>query len=281
MIGGSLLNCIAPSHNDRLTINRYHTRQTMQQPEIALAAQFLIERRNNPTITNRLAPELRPTTTEDALAIQKVIMEKMGDKVGGWKCVLPAADKLNVAPIFAKTIYDKSPCLVKLDNGVCSIEPELAFRFKQDLPPRDAVYSDAEIKAALAGSHLALELIEKRYNGTEEVGYLENLADCLFNQGMYLGPEVSLENAIAASELDFILTQGEARSFKGSHPNNAPILPVFWLVNFLRQAGIGIKAGQVVITGSFAGVHEVTPGIEFSMDYIGLGTMRVLLNAST
>ena len=249
----------------------------LQQMHIDTAAQFLIDRRNKSAVNSRLAPELRPTTTAEALAIQQAIVAKMGDRIGGWKCCLPAADKLNVAPIFAKTIHTTSPGSIRLERGVCRIEPEIGFRFKQDLPPRDKAYTDAEIKHALGGTHMALELIEKRYTGAEEVTYLENLADCLFNQGLYLGPEIPMDKAINSPEIDFVLTQGAAKPFKGKHPNNGPILPVLWLANFLRDRGIGIQAGQVVITGSFAGVHEVQPNREFTIEYTGLGKLSVLL----
>lgn len=252
----------------------------MHASQITAAARFLIERRTNPNIRSRLAPELRPATTDEALAIQKETMSLMGDATGGWKCVLPAAESLNVAPIFAATIHRHSPCPINLDKGVCRIEPEIAFRFKTDLPVRDVEYSEAQITAALGGAHLALEFIENRYTVAEEVSYLENLADCLFNQGMYLGPEIALDRAVAAAEIDFILTQDEPKLFKGKHPNKGPLLPVLWLANFLRQMGIGIQAGQVVITGSFAGVHEVKPQRELTIEYTGLGKMSVVLQPS-
>ena len=253
----------------------------MNQTQIDAAADYFIKRRKDSNINHRLAADLRPVTTEDALAIQKATMQLIGDNVGGWKTVLPVGDKLNVAPIFARTIHTQSPCPIRLERGICRIEPEIGFSFKHDLPPRDQAYTDDEIKNALASSHMALELIEKRYNGIEEVTYLENLADCLFNQGMYVGPEIPLDKAMVAAEIGFGLTQGEtSKPFVGSHPNKGPILPVLWLANFLREQGIGIKAGQVVITGSFAGVHEVQPDIEFSLEYGDLGQMRVCLTPS-
>lgn len=247
------------------------------KPKYTQASEFLIARRNGENQSSRLAEELRPQNNHDAIAIQKAIMEKMGDAVGGWKTVLPSADAINVAPVFSKTIHTVSPCPIRLDKGVCRIEPEICFRFKQDLPPSDTEYSEEEIKAAIGSAHLALELIENRYHGKEEISYLENLADCLFNQGVFVGPEIPLEKAVAAKELDFVLTQGEVRQFKGQHPNNGPIRPVFWLANFLREQGIGIKAGQVVITGSFAGVHETQANEKFTIEYSGMGQIDLTL----
>ena len=250
----------------------------MNSAQFTAAAQFLINRRNSQN-RDRLPDEQRPVSYEDALAIQKSTMDIIGDKVGGWKTVLPVGDKLNIGPIFAKTIHKQSPCPIRLERGICRIEPEIGFRFGKDLPPRDKAYSDDEIKGALAATHMALELIENRYSGTEEISYVENLADCLFNQGMFLGPEIPLDKAINSAEIDFVLTQGERKTFRGKHPNNGPILPVLWIANFLREQGIGIQAGQVVITGSFAGVHEVLPNREFTLEYTGLGKITVTLKA--
>lgn len=252
----------------------------MNPSQYATAAQFLLNRRSDPSQRARLSSELRPISNEDSLVIQKSTIELIDDTVGGWKTVLPVGDTLNVAPIFSRNIHNSSPCPIRLDKDVCRIEPEIGFRFNDDLPPRDEEYSEDEIIAALAGTHLALELIENRYAGSEEVTYLENLADCLFNQGMFIGPEIPLDKAIASKEIDFVLSQGEDKSFKGQHPNNGPILPVVWIANFLSQQGLGIKAGQIVITGSFAGVHEVEVGQELTITYGDLGSIVVRFQAS-
>lgn len=254
---------------------------TQVQVQVEEAADALLSRRLNHQITARLAPALRPQTLEDAFAIQQAMVDKLMDKqidsVGGWKCALPDADKLIASPIFASTVFNQSPCPIKLDNGVCKIEPEIAFRFKQDLPARTEPYSDEQIVAALGGAYLALELIQSRYLAPDEVSYLEHLADGLFNQGVFLGPKISLEQAFVASEINFTLTQSVSEKKAGQHPHQFPQRPLFWLVNFLRQRGIDVKAGQVVITGSYAGVMEVQPNVEFSLQYGELGSVVAIL----
>ncbi len=250
----------------------------MNTDHINTAAEYLINRRHTSN-RDRLPQQLRPETTQDALKIQQasiqIMSEIRGARVGGWKTVLPAGDRLNVAPIFSDDVHRLSPCPIRLEKGVCRIEPEIGFRFAHALPPRDSAYSDDEIIAAIGSTHMALELIENRYAGTEEISYLENLADCLFNQGLYLGPEIPKAKAIDATGIEFTLSQGGTKTFKGTHPNQGPILPVLWLANFLRERGIGIEAGQVVITGSFAGVHEVLPDHEFTLEYGGLGSITL------
>lgn len=250
----------------------------MQSTDIQAAAQALINRRQNKQVTGPLAPELRPATVEDALAIQQQLIVKMaqaGDSVAGWKCALPIeVDGLKdvpvIAPIFRNSVCTDSPCPIQLDQGVCKIEPEIAFRFARDLPHRPEPYSEQEIVAALSGAHLALELILSRYLDPDSVSYLEHLADCLFNQGLFVGPEITVEQAFSASEISFVLTGSPALSesrLDGKHPSVYPQLPLFWLVNFLSQKGIDIKAGQLVITSSYAGVIELAPEVTFRLQY--------------
>ncbi|GGK72125.1 hydratase [Amphritea balenae] len=259
----------------------------MQREQVKLAAELLIQRRLSNQLTARLDKVLRPETVEQALAIQQQLINQMPDTVGGWKTALPISDSgMNdlpvVAPIFSNTVYDRSPCPIHLDEGVCKIEPEIAFRFQHDLPARNKAYSDQEITEALSGAHLSLELIQNRYLQSEEAGFLEHLADCLFNQGLYIGPEISLDQAFSASHIDLTLTRFPDASdtnspaievLAGIHPNQYPQLPLFWLVIFLSQRGIDIKAGQYVITSSYAGVIEVSADQEFSLEYGDLGSV--------
>lgn len=257
----------------------------MQKSQIQQAASYLLTRRLTKQTGPRLNPTLQPQSNEDGFAIQSAIMDGMGDSVGGWKCLLPIGERLVAAPIFTNSIYSSSPCPIELDVGRCRIEPEIAFRFKQDLPARLSEYSEDEIIMALGSAHLALELIKSRFLPDEKPSHFENLADCLVNQGMYIGPEISLSDAMQASEFKLTFSQVQSdghvkvQDFAAKHPNVYPHLPLPWLVNFLSQRGIDIKAGQAIITGSYAGVIEVLPDKEFTLDYEGLGRIQVVLAA--
>ena len=43
----------------------------------------------------------------------------------------------------------------------------------------------------------------------------------------------------------------------GRHGDGHPLRPLVWLANFLAARGEGLRAGQVVTTGSYAGAIEV------------------------
>ncbi|HOY24055.1 MAG TPA: hydratase [Cellvibrio sp.] len=251
------------------------------------AAAILVERRQSGTQGDRLPESCRPTTLEESLAIQAAVTEQWceqeDDSVGGWKSLLPPEGKVIIGPIYTRTIDSVAPVSLwskPSESKIARIEPELAFFFGQDLPPRVQPYTPADVDAAISRTHLALELINCRYTDPGQCAFPEMLADGLVNQGLFIGPQVDDELARNASEFTLIVGQnGELSSHNAKHPNHSPRAPLYWLAEFLRSQGQGIVAGQAVITGSFAGVLEVPMNTDITLDYVGLGEMRVRFTA--
>ncbi len=244
------------------------------------AAAILIERRQTGQQGEQLPPQCRPTTTEEALAIQSAVSkgwcERMDDSIGGWKCLLPTTDKCIVGPIYTGNIDSTPPVSLWPQASSARIEPELAFFFDRDFPPREIPYSPAEIDAAICRTHLALELIHGRYATPSNCSFVEMLADGLVNQGLFIGPLVDNHAAKNASQFNLLLSHGaENTSYDAKHPNGDPRAPLYWLVNFLPSIGYHIIAGQAVITGSFAGVLQVPLNQEITLNYQGLGSFSV------
>lgn len=251
----------------------------------AEAAAILVERRINGSQAERLPERCRPQNLEQAMAIQAAVTEQwceqMDDSIGGWKCLLPPQDKWVVGPIYTRTIDSVPPVSLWPKAGRARIEPELAFFFGQDLPPRTEPYTPADVDAAIDRTHMALELINSRYTDPASCEFPEMLADGLVNQGLFIGPQIDSNSARSASSFTITITcaNGEVIERQGQHPNTHPRAPLYWLAEFLRSRGEGIVAGQAVITGSYAGVIEVPLNTEIQIDYAGLGSMQVSFTA--
>ncbi len=247
------------------------------------AATIFVERRRTGAQGARLPESCRPNSVEQALAIQDAVSEHwcelMDDTIGGWKCLLPQQGKLILAPIYTRTIDSVAPVAVWPKPGsahVARIEPELAFFFRQDLPPREQPYTAGEVDAAISRTHLALELINSRYSNPSECSFPEMLADGLVNQGLFIGPQIDGKLGENVGEFAINVRYGdESSEHHAKHPNDNPKAPLYWLVEFLRGRGQGLVAGQAVITGSFAGVLDVPMNTEISLEYVGLGTLQV------
>lgn len=241
------------------------------------AATQLLKRRVSGTKAQRLDEKICPHSIEDALAIQDEMSAQRQDGIGGWKCLLPPAeDQLVVAPIFADTIHRGAVCKLFADNKMARIEPEIAFILGKDLPAQQSDYSLAEIDDALAGCYMALELMQDRFVENSGALFYEKLADCLVNQGLFIGPEIDKRLAYKASTITIKIEQDEKKqTFSGKHPNQWPQNPLYWLINFMSKRGTDFKAGQAIITGSYAGIIELNFDLDTEIEYAGLGKYRL------
>jgi 2-keto-4-pentenoate hydratase len=257
----------------------------MNQEELILAASLLVERRRQGIQAERLPENIRPQNLDEAIALQRAVTEDwcnvMDDTIGAWKCSLPSPGKIVAAPIYTRTIDSIPPIAIWPKGNRARIEPELAFFLGNDLPARTEPYTPAEIDAAIARTHMALELINSRYTDPSSCTFPEMLADGLVNQGLFIGSPVDSETARNASELVIQVRgeNGETSEHQGKHPNGLPRAPLYWLVEFLRSRGQNLMAGQAIITGSYAGVIELPLNTEIHISYAGLGEMHVSFTA--
>ena len=245
----------------------------MTPEQIQQSAAWLADYRQRGEAAPLLPAELRPTSLAEAFAIQQWLFIELDLPVVGWKAGLPGPDKWVLAPI--AHLQQGELCLFEQQSEQYSIEPELAFLLATDLPARTEPYSEAEVKAAIGATHLALELIIRPYRADAGVEFLDQLAAGLFNQGLYIGPVVA-EHGVA-EKFELVLEYSDQQhKFAAQHPNQDPLLPLYWLVNHLSQQGIGLKQGEWVITGSYAGVLQVPANIELKLQFGSFGQINTL-----
>lgn len=247
---------------------------------IAQAAAELIHRRTHARPGPRLPEACRPATLEDAWQIQQEVTRQLALPIAGWKAALPSPGKQVVAPIYAPTLCQGARCALPGGPAADAIraEPELAFVLAQDLPARAGRYSGEEVDAAVGPVHAALEICASRYRDHAGLPFAELLADGLVNSGLWLGPALAAPEA-PAFELTWQIGDEAVQTLSARHPDGQPRAPLYWLVNFLRERGIGLQAGQAVITGSFAGVLALPVGRRVTLGYGALARFDVAFSA--
>jgi 2-keto-4-pentenoate hydratase len=246
------------------------------------AAQFLAAARKIGLPGGRLPEATRPADLESALAIQRRVVELLGQAVGGWKCSVPSELRpILAAPIYASTIYRESPCPVVVTGNVARIEPEVAFIIGRDLPRRDAPYSEAEIRSAIKEPRLVLELLGTRYAHPADVSWPEMMADNVQNQALFVGPTFArgLDATLNAFAVTVEGKAGVLSRHDGHHGDRHPLNPLYWLANFLAARGEGLRVGQIVTTGSYAGAIEVPINQPLTVTYGDLGSVAVELKS--
>jgi len=249
------------------------------------AARHLLAARHARQPGPRLTEGCRPTDFEDALAIQQRVQELLGVSPGGWKCSVPTAERpVAYAAIFAPTIARASPFPVIAHGGRTRIEPEIAFVLGGDLPARTTPYNEAELRAAIAETRLVLEVLDSRYADPSGLTFPELLADHVSNQALFVGPVLrdALSRPLEGFPIAVDGASGPLHRRDGHHPDGHPLRPFLWLANFLatRAEVGGLKAGQIVTTGSYAGALDVPIATPISVTFGDLGAIRVELSAA-
>lgn len=237
---------------------------TFTAEQIKAAALQLQQRRTLGQPGDLLAEQHRPLLLADALAVQLQVAQQYS-KVIGWKCGLPSREtngqlKIVLGPLYQAELHQGSCCaLWPSAQGLARVEPEYAYPLVVDVAPGENSFGDDEVFALFGKPHLALELIQSRFQADSGAQYPDQLADGLFNQGLWLGPVL---NGPEQASFTLTLTPSEQTpvTHTARHPNDNPRAPLPWLVNFLRAQGVPLTAGQVIITGSFAGVLELPFG---------------------
>lgn len=197
-----------------------------------------------------------PADASRAMAVQALVQGRLGVAVGGWKVALGPETLPIAAPLL-----DLHPASSEIDLFPgCVIEVELAVRLGRDLPPRKAgSYERANVLAAIESVVLGIEVIGGRFDDAANVPFLSFLADHLGNRGYVVGEElpVSTLDMLAGTTCAVSLNGDSIHCAPAIHPAGDPLLPLMAYANRQSDGVGGLKAGQIVTTGSLCGVLPI------------------------
>jgi 2-keto-4-pentenoate hydratase len=251
------------------------------------AALLLAVRRGEPRLAG-LPQHLAPAGLPEAYAIQHEMLRQAGSTRGGWKATLFDARNGICAPIAAQALYDsparqapaRLPTRSPASPGspALRIEPEIAFRIGTALPPLSPghEYPREQVLGAVASAHAVLELVTSRFLDENAVSQLERVADAFMNEGLVVGAACAGWRSLDLAALTLTVQVGGREHWRGAarHPVGDPLRPLVWIANHLSALGIGLAAGEIVTTGSFAGAPALAPGEWAEAEFAGLGSVR-------
>lgn len=204
-----------------------------------------------------------------------------------WKAGADSRDALpTAAPIAPPLVHASGATLSARQFGVLIVEAEIAYRFGMDLPPRATPYGAAEVGEAVAAMHVAIEIVDPRVADFATAPPLAKLADHLLNGAFVLGDAISDWRRIDLRRQKVTLAiDGKLReAAEGSHALGNPAVLLPWFAAHLgsrRGAGEarGVRAGDVVTTGSWTKVVEAKAGQRIAVEFPGIGSARLLVAA--
>jgi 2-keto-4-pentenoate hydratase len=223
-----------------------------------------------------LPAALKPADKEAAYAIQHRIAASFTG-IGGWKVGSQGPDAPPLCGALPLSGVVASPATLSSATHVLrGIEAEVSFRMGADLPPRDTAYTRAEVVAAIAAAHPAIEVLESRYLNADAVDPLTNLADTQSHGGFVYGPGVANWQGIDfGHEMVEQFVDGELQMSRTGCPMGDMIRLVVWLANEGAAWAGGLKAGQFVTCGSWTGKSSVGPKAKVRVKFPSLGEVFV------
>jgi 2-keto-4-pentenoate hydratase len=247
----------------------------MNKQQIERAAHILVQARRDMMPLNGLPDGLKPSSFEDAHAIQDEVSRQLGKLIGGFKAMAPADGEPTRGIIYGGTIHtspSKLPASTVPQRGV---EGEVAFVFRRDLPYRVKPYTRNEV-AAVIDACAVIEVVHSRFAMKAPVSNLEKLADSISNGALVHDVPRTDWRGLQLGQLKVTLNVNGKKSLEksGGHPTGDPLGVAVVLANIWRDKG-GVRAGQFVTCGSFTGLKFLKPGDTCSVRFEGLGTAEV------
>lgn len=256
---------------------------TAQQIEQAAAP--LIRARLENTQLSELPAGCSPGSYQDAYAIQDAVCHALwlnrGLRINAWKAGAANASVTPfVAPIPPDRVFDNHSTLAGSDFHEIGAEAELAYRLGQDLPARATPYSEAEVRSAIDGIQVTIEIIDSRMQHWREQTAFWQLADSQMNGALIVGDLYADWMHIDHSQQQvLLLVDGIERvSAIASNTVGDPFNIMTAAVNATVSRLDGLKAGDLFSAGSWTGTCFVEPGCEIIARFPGIGDARVCIN---
>jgi 2-keto-4-pentenoate hydratase len=232
-----------------------------------------------------LPEDCRPRSVEEGYAIQDAIASNHGGEVIGWKIAATSTEgqrHIGVSEplggrLFARFCHGDGARLPAGGLHMRVAEAEFCFRMARDLPPRGSAYATDEVMAAVATLHLAIEVPDSRYEDYARIGAPQLAADdscaCFF----VLGSEAMDWRTVDLAAHPVVAYKNGTVAQHGSGANvlGDPRIALAWLTNDRARRGDGLKAGQVVTTGTCVKPVAIAPGDDVVADFGALGRVSV------
>lgn len=225
-------------------------------------------------------------TLAAAYGIQARQVLYSGQEIGGWKLGATAApvqaliglDAPFSAPLFAGAIAGSgAEVAVFADHGP-RIETEVALKLGARLPPRPEPYTREEAAEAVASAWASFEIVGIRFEGGPKDGGPLVVADGGINAGAVVGGEIPLYALARGLEVT-VTKNGEeiARSTADAMTWEDHLDTLIWLAEHQDQLPRRLQVGDIVQTGTVAGLLDAAPGDEFRADFGGVAEVSVFL----
>ena len=253
----------------------------MSSERATRAARLLTCARDEGTSVPAEALNFSLESRAEAYEVQALVAAEVGAVVA-WKTGAPSPEaEPIIAPIFEGLVWTSPARLEAIRFHRLGVEAEIAYRLCRDLPGRAEPYARADVVAAVDAILPAIEIVDSRLAACEDLDPLWKLADNQINGGLVIGEPVADWRGIDPTTQPVRLTVAGEMVASGEGGNTAgdPLRLLVWMANHVGAHCAGLRAGQIVTTGSLTGLRFVQPSVQVVAELAGLGRIEVTFQA--
>jgi 2-oxo-hept-3-ene-1,7-dioate hydratase len=227
-----------------------------------------------------LDARLVPPDKEAAYRVAALVAEELGWTVAGWKIAAMKEEMQKAlrtdSPIYGRVFFPfvkPSPVTV-VHVKLASPIPEVEYQAKlgADLPPRGKPYTVEEVSDAVASLHPGRFIHDQAFPPLPAI-----LADGAGSGTIVYGPAIETWRTrdIASQEATLSCNGNPRRKGTAAAALDHPLVPLTWLANELSRTGVGMKAGQMISTGTLTGMLAPKPGETYVADFGPFGSVTL------
>ncbi len=252
----------------------------MDQAAADEVAKLFVNARNTGARLDPLPARLQPANFSDSLAVMDAVDRIVGDTIIGTKIAAKPGAEVVYTTLHAGRAFTSPARIPRALVPSQYLECEISFRLLRDLPPRASDYSEQEVFDALEAC-VAFEAVDCRFKdlaATMAKAPYDFYADHIAAGAMVFGAFRKDWQRTDFTKIKISMTQGSRTIIEktGGHPTGNPAIPAVVLAN-MRRKTTGLKAGWMVVTGSFTGFHPVALNEPVRGVFDGFGTMEAAI----
>lgn len=177
--------------------------------------------------------------------------------------------------VLADRFHQSGARIRRADYGRLGIECEIGVRLGRDLPAQDAPFDLAAVAAAVDAVCPAIEIVDDRGADYRALEMRSLVADNSWNAGVVLGQFRTDWPDLDSVTGTLALNGVEVDRGKGADVLGHPFASLLWLGNHLALRGAGLRAGDIVATGSLVTTRFPTVPECYLFEVGGLGQVAL------
>lgn len=220
---------------------------------------------------------LVPSAPAAAYRVQSALAATIGPAIG-WKVGRKSPEgPITRAPLFGSRTFPSGTAFPRDAFRLWRIEAELIFRIARDLGPGRS-YARADIEGAIDQVSAAFEIVDSRLAAWPDAPPLLQLADLQSHGAMVIGSGTAPFGGGETYDTIPIRMSVDSEIILDQRGGNAAgdlVDLIACLANQLSEAGLGLRAGDLVTTGTFNGMYPLEPGRTVTAGFAGIGEVSL------